>query len=368
MAVIKTIIAFFLSFCQFLAPGWQSLIKGGESAFFEKWNIAQEYADDYAVELQKDPDKDFVILNITDVQFTDGKTFTEDDEFSYAVIRKLVNEKKPDLITVTGDNAWGNMAYIRFVKELDSLGIPWAPVMGNHDGQNTPSEFWCAYQMANAENCLFKFGPEGMGYGNYIINITENGKIIHTVFMMDTHSNGPDTPNGAINGTGYDGIWANQMYWYKWAVQGIAAKAGKTVESTLFVHIPLYQYRLAWALQGDDKTGSVKPEFGPESYGVNHEGIYSPDLDNGFFDLMKSLGSTKSVVCGHEHVNNFSIPYEGIRLTYALKCGSGCYWEPELNGGTLVTINGNGNASVQHVFVDPADIQVEPTLFSGILF
>ena len=55
---------------------------------------------------------------------------------------------------------------------------------------------------------------------NYIINITEKGKIIHTLFMMDTHSYIEREVDGEIE-TFYDHLWDNQQEWYKWAVNGI---------------------------------------------------------------------------------------------------------------------------------------------------
>ena len=32
---------------------------------------------------------------------------------------------------------------------------------------------------------------------------------------------------------------------------------------------------------------------------------------------MQELGSTDSVFCGHDHLNNFSVNYKGINLTYS---------------------------------------------------
>lgn len=356
MATVKLVLAFLMSITQILTPCVQFVFRGGEKAFFEDWSADMAYTADYATELEKDPDKDFVILNITDIQLSDDETYAKAGDFAYANIEKLIEDNDPDLITVTGDNAWSTMAYIRLVKEFESYDIPWAPVMGNHDGQGCISEFWCACLLANAKNCLFKFGPAGMGYGNYVINITENGKIVHTLYMMDTHSNAKDTPNGEINGTDYDGIWANQMEWYRWAVEGTEKLAGKNVESTIFIHIPLYQYRTAWNLAYDEEKGEFREEYADNAFGVNHEGIYSPNTDNGFFDIIKELDSTKTVVCGHEHVNDFSIEYEGVRLTYSVKCGPGCYWEEELNGGTKLEINSDGDVALKHIFITPEEL------------
>lgn len=338
---IITAIAMMLMLPQILTPMFAQLIHG-EDYFFEDWSAEQTFTRDYAYEIEKDPNKDFVILNITDVQLNNCDAYGPKGKLATSIINELVEECKPDLITMTGDNAWCTSAYLKIIKDLDATGIPWAPVMGNHDGQGIPSEFWAAYLMANAKNSLFKMGPKDMGYGNYIINVTENGHIVHTLFMMDTHDNVPK--EGNINGTGssYDHLWENQIAWYEWAVKGIAAIEGKTVESSVYFHIPPFEAREAFTTLLDE----------PTSWGETREGIYSPDACNGFFELCKELGSTKNMIFGHDHSNNASAVMDGIRLTYGLKCGSGCYWEEDMSGGTTITVSSDGSAVVEHHYSD----------------
>ena len=52
-------------------------------------------------------------------------------------------------------------------------------------------------------------------------------------------------------------------------------------------------------------------------------------------------------------MNNFSINYRGVRLTYALKTGPGAYWEPEMNGGTVIKIGSRGLCDMYHEYVVP---------------
>lgn len=363
MAIVKLVISFLLSLGQVLSPVGAWIMAGGEGAFFTDWSAEDEFtADDY-IELQKTPGKDFVILNLADVQLDDDEVYGEYGESSNALIKKLIEDYKPDLITMTGDNAWGTMAYLEIIKLVDSYGIPWAPIMGNHDGQGCISEFWAAYHLSEAENCLFEFGPKDMGYGNYVINVTENGKIVHTIFMMDTHSDSTYTLENGKTVSAYDHLWDNQQAWYKWAVEGTAKLAGHTVESTVFIHIPVVEYYDAWEVYMGDtyKYGKIPEEYAPIAYGSKYEvgGIprYEPGdgtiikFNNGFFSLCKELGSTKNILAGHDHVNDFSILYEGIRLTYVVKTGPGCYYDESMIGGTTVTINSLGSAEItQHYY------------------
>lgn len=357
MVYIKIVIAYITMLMQILTPIWAVISKGGEKAFFEDWSPEQVYTEDYAVSVEKQPGKDFVVLNLTDIQMVDKEEFGEEGKLARATIEKLIRETDPDLITVAGDNAWDNAAYIDMVSMIDSFGIPWAPVMGNHDGGGCVSEFWCAYQFTMAQNCLFRFGPADMGYGNYIVNITENGQIIHTLFMLDTHSDiQSDNVNGK-KGTGYDHLWANQLQWYRWAVNGIAALAGHTVESTAIMHIPTVEYRIAWnEAQYDAATDTYLNPAYADAFGKNCEGVCAPPENNGFVALCKELGSTKNIICGHDHINDSSFLYDGIRLSYCLKLGSGGYWLNDMNGGSLLTVNGSGQGTFSHYFIDQHDI------------
>lgn len=354
-----------------------------EATFFEDWSAEQEYTHEYSVVLEKDEDEDFVVLNLADIQVSDGDTFFTDYDYAKKMIRKLVDEQDPDLITLSGDNAWDTIAYLTLVDFIDSLGIPWAPVMGNHDGQGCMNEFWCAYLFYKAENCVWKFGPKDMGYGNYVINIKQGDEIVHTIFMMDTHDNVDYTDANGNHIAGYDHLWENQFAWYEWAVNGIAAVEGKTVESTIFMHIPVYETKEVWYYYYEgqhcaacdknftpaqlkdgncpDCAGVITNaandesrwigEYADKAEGVIHETPCPGAVNNHFTDLMLKLGSTKNVIFGHDHVCNASINYEGIQLTYGLKLGYGCYYEKGMMGGTTLTIASDGSAQYEHHFL-----------------
>lgn len=375
-AVFQLIMAFFLAIPQILGPVPALL---NEASFFEDWSKDQAYTSEYAVVLEKEEGEDFVVLNLADIQISDDENFYPEYEYAKDMITNLVNDTQPDLITLTGDNAWDTVSYVTLVNFMDSLGIPWAPVMGNHDGQGCISEFWCAYLFNEAENCVWKFGPKDMGYGNYIINITENGKVVHTLFMMDTHDNGTWTVDGK-EVSGYDHLWQNQIEWYEWAVKGIAAEEGRTVESSAFMHIPVFEVKEVWyefyeghhceACNKNFTKAQLKSgrcpvcageityaekdesrwigEYADKATGVLHETPCPGEVNNFFTDKMLELGSTKNVIFGHDHVCNASINYEGIQLTYGLKLGYGCYYEEGLMGGTTLSIGSDGVAQYEH--------------------
>jgi len=355
ISVLKYAFVFVFSLSQILTPYGKILLHGGVKSLYDEWSVTDDYDPSYAVTLKKNPGEDFVILNFTDLHISVDELYAEEGSFTKSLVCDLVNRVKPDLITLSGDNFSCHVGCVRWVKLLDSFGIPWAPVLGNHDGDNGNrlNEAWiCQCYLDGSENCLFRVGPADMGYGNYVINITESGRVIHSLYMMDTHSKAADTESGKVNyapngDNNYDHLWANQIEWYEWCVKGIAESEGHRVESTAIMHIPVYQYRLIYHTMVED--GDLKPEYASLGFGRLGEGVCPPMGDNGFFTKAKELGSTTMMIFGHDHRNNLCVEYGGIRLNYAQKSGHCSYWEESPMGGSVITIGSDGHASMYHV-------------------
>ncbi|MBR6634122.1 MAG: hypothetical protein IKL41_00670, partial [Clostridia bacterium] len=51
-------------------------------------------------------------------------------------------------------------------------------------------------------------------------------------------------------------------------------------------------------------------------YGNVFESVGSSKLNTGLFALIKKLGSTQAMFCGHDHVNDFCALYDGVYLVY----------------------------------------------------
>ena len=314
--------------------------------------------------VDKDPDRDFKILNITDPQLNNDDCEGPNSELLARIVNELVAKESPDLITVTGDLAMGGMygALSFLVELLDSTGVPWAPIMGNHDHQDLDSYIdMVADYIEDGEKSIFARGDRELGCGNYLIVIRENGVPLHALIMMDTHGKFYFVNDEGREYSEYGALTDKQLVWYARACDELDAMGVK--ESTFFCHIPCYTYREAFGAafkEGIDPL-SVDPREGmqtgvwnegyEDSFGVNFAGISSNPHDNGFFDLVLEKGSTKTLICGHDHENDFSIGYRGIRFVFALKTGAGYSWNPNLSGGTVVEIGSDSHASVRHRFV-----------------
>ena len=309
-----------------------------EHLCYDNWSSSDAYVLDYDNVLKKDADKDFKILVLADTQLDNDDATGAKRFASEALITALVEKADPDLIVTVGDNAIGGFAYQWFIDFLDSFGIPWAPIMGNHDGQGLPDESWAAYKMTKADNCLFEFGPKDMGHGNYVLHISQNNKIIHTLYLMDSHDSTDYFDGTTLHEDVYDGVWKNQIEWYKWNVNGLNTLTNSNVQSTVFMHIPFPEYNNAFDNMNSD----------PTSFGEKNEYICC-GINRGMFDVIKELGSTKDVICGHDHVNTFSTVYEGVRLSYALKSGLTSYYDEAIQGASLLTIDNNGATKFSHI-------------------
>ena len=216
------------------------------------------------------------------------------------------------------------------------------------------------------KNCIYERGPAELGNGNYVITIERDGNPVSALIMMDSHDSRLPLPHEE----GVDKIWdellPGQFTWYREHVKKLRAMG--YVSSAIIMHIPIYAYRDAFsaASSGLEQT-SVLPrnsygsalwkEDYKDTFGVNYEEICSHPYDNGFFDLVLELDHTKCIISGHDHINNSCINYKGVRLAYALKTGPGCYWDPILNGGTVLTADADASMELHHEYVDAADFK-----------
>lgn len=85
---------------------------------------------------------------------------------------------------------------------------------------------------------------------------------------------------------------------------------------------------------------------GERLWGRRTEKECSPAVDDQMFETMEKLGSTNGCFVGHDHMNNYSVIYKGIRLTYGLSCDHNIYVVP-FRGGTLINIKNDGSFTTQ---------------------
>jgi Calcineurin-like phosphoesterase len=284
-------------------------------------------------------DRDFKILVLADIQL---ESLPHKDSKALKTVREMVEKTKPDLILTVGDNtSWkfDHKLTPRLIKTFEEFEIPWAVTLGNHDAEGRADRYWIGNLYENAENSLFKSGPSNIhGVGNSAIQLVDNeGELQQLLVLIDSNASRVH-PQGET----YDYIYYDQIQWYRWLIEGFAE-----VPSLAFFHIPLVEFKEAVVEYNEGKVSDK------EVFGENREDVFCAHLNSGLFDVMKELGSTTHIFNGHDHVNNMSIPFEGIRMTYVLKTGPGSYSDKDMRGGTLVTIARETNEiSITHIFSD----------------
>lgn len=292
-------------------------------------------------------DTAYSILQITDPHILNNE---RKDAKAFKTITAMIEKTNPDMIIVTGDitsEKENYSAFKKFYTFIEGFKIPWAFTFGNHEGLDIryePGEVLDPEKIADRqtlsdyleslEYCFYESGDEAAdGMGNYYRTLRgKDGKALMSLIMMDSHSY--DEVNG-----GYDHFHENQVEWYEKTIKQIAldenGDESKTVPSLAFFHVPMQEFR--------DGYNEGKRLWGRR---LEKEGV--PAVDDEMFETMERLGSTKGCFAGHDHMNNYSVEYKGIRLSYGLSCDHNIYVVP-FRGGVLINVKDDGSFTTQHL-------------------
>lgn len=173
----------------------------------------------------------------------------------------------------------------------------------------------------------------------------ESGNLMQALFLVDSNDYIP--VSAKINE--YDYIRDEQVKWYEKNVLALSRKEGYTIPSMLFFHIPLKEYKTANDLY--EKGGKeVKYYYGTLGETMIDK-ICTSDYDSRLFNTAVRLNSTKAMFFGHDHYNNQSLEYKGIRMTYGYSIDylamPGIEEDEEQRGATLITIDRKGAFTIE---------------------
>lgn len=314
-------------------------------------------------------DRELKILHLTDIHIGGGWLSKEEDAKAINAVASMVTAEKPDLVIVTGDISFpvpliagtlNNLNSARIFAELmETLGVPWIPTFGNHDteaysyySREKVSDF---YANSGFKHCLFTEDSDNIdGYGNSHINVKNSeGVVTHTLFAIDSHSYIDGDYFGIF--WKYDKVHDNQVEWYKNTVKEIN-ESNKTllgdnfkpVTTLTFMHIPPREFKSGvneYIDNGKKDTKNVKYLYG--NIGEKNNNVYSSIYDDELFEAIAENGGESGIFCGHDHLNNASLEYNGVRLTYGLSIDYLAY--PGIDekytqrGCTVITLNPDGS-------------------------
>lgn len=309
----------------------------------------------------------FKILHLTDIHLGGSLYSYRKDLKALKAVYAEILYTKPDLVIVTGDLTFplgvmslslNNSAPVsQFAAFMRNIGIPWAFTYGNHDTEGIATlskgdldKLYQSLSYKTSGNLLYPYiQPDVTGRNNQLIEIRNSDETLnHAIFLIDSN---------AYTGEGlnvYDYIHDDQVEWYASEVERLNMQEGRIVPSMVFFHIPLQQYRTAYKLY-EQGSSEVKYFFGENGEKMIDK-VCCSDYPSSLFDRMVELKSTKAVFCGHDHYNNMSLEYRGIRLTYGMSIDylamPGIEYDTKQRGAELITLYADGSWELLQIPLD----------------
>lgn len=307
-------------------------------------------------------DKDFRILQLTDLHLGFGFLSRGKDRLAMDAVKTIIEKSKPDLIVLTGDSIFPflpksgtlnnrKQAY-KLTEFMDSFEIPYTTVFGNHDCEmgSVCNKEELAEIFKKGKYCIFAEGRKKLtGVGNFLIELIDNSdKVLLSLVMLDSNMYGED---GWFFG-GFDRIRDDQA---DWCMERLSAlkQANPEMNAMAFFHMPPREFKEAYEKMklGDKDViyqhGSVAEK--DEYFGISR-------FDGTFFDKAVENGVIKWMFCGHDHLNTLSLIYKGIQLTYGMSIDYLAYKGIGKNyiqrGGTLITRRADGCVDIRMVPLD----------------
>lgn len=364
IAVLGTAIVIFVAYNVMQMDSW--LIQPYISTISAIEYIDDEisYNDETGVYSIKTEKQDFKILQLTDIHLGGSSISAIKDYKALNAVYNLINYTKPDLVIVTGDFVFpmGVMSFsfnnytpiMQFASFMRNIGIPWAMLYGNHDTESMAKstadeidELLKSVSYKTSQTLLYPYiQPDITGRNNQIIEIRNaDGTLNQALFLLDSN----DYTGEGLND--YDYIHDDEVEWYENNIEKLNNQEGKIVSSLVFFHMPLQEYKEAYELyeQGSDE---VKYFFGENGEKMIDK-VCSSKYPSKLFDTALRLGSTKAMFCGHDHYNNLSVEYKGIRLTYGLSIDylamPGIENDIPQRGGTLITLHSDSQYDIEQI-------------------
>ncbi len=289
----------------------------------------------------------FKIMQIADIQ-----ELSEISPDTLRLITLAVKKEKPDLVVLTGDQIYGihpsfykkdrKTAAEKTIRTIASVfndnHIPFAVTYGNHDNQAGLSN----KQMAEIYDSFdFSVHPSSASEndpGTFRIPLYDKDKHVFDIYLFD--SNG-QTPSGE-----YLPVKAEQLDWFKNERES-AKEDGKYTNGIVFQHIPVPEFYNVLTKTRFMQKGAVEafrthkgefyvlPQEAVNNGGFMRESPAVPDKNSGEFEVLKEKGNILALIVGHDHINSFDIPFEGIRLIYTQCAGFNVYG-PKLERGVRI--------------------------------
>lgn len=229
-------------------------------------------------------------------------------------LRKVISETSCDLIVFLGDLVHGpdfkqsNESYEKYLRQVFDLtcGKKFAFVFGNHDDECDITKEEILKIAKSYSNCVTDDKNCVVKMMNEILLFVDSG----------SYYNGKDSY--------YDVVGSDTT---QWIVEQLKKENKKAI---LFQHIIVadifdcldkYNHFVPFAIHGNGEWIGFKK-------GIKHKGLMlerpcPPDFNNGYFEKISPY--IKTAVFGHDHINDFELMLNGVKVIQCGGCGSNCY-------------------------------------------
>lgn len=318
------------------------------------WQSARAEETD-ASRLSFGDDGTFTVLILSDLQDTQYTT-----DLVVSGETNAIADHPADLIVLLGDQLEGPSPVLdlgngvancektirTLLAPIESSGIPFAVVFGNHDYEAPMPVKQQAALYESYDNCV------GVSYG---ATSTEDGAFVLPVYLKGTDTLGMalyffDSGSYIANGD-YDTVSAAQVDWYN--EQSAVFKAendGQALPSVAFCHIPVPEVYQLLTEVPKGTSGALK------GVGVGKGHYYLPDTDkiftgevneapcpssenHGLFDAYRANRDVFLTVNGHDHINSFIGSVNGIDIANAPGSSYTSYGSQDIRGVRLFRFN-----------------------------
>lgn len=315
--------------------------------------------DDETFTMRIPRDRDFRILQLTDLHLGFGLISKGKDKLALDAVRKIIGKSKPDMIVLTGDSIFPFLPKAgtlnnrkqanKLIEFLDSFEIPYTPVFGNHDCEigSTCNKEELAELYKKGKYCIFTEGRKNLtGVGNFIIELVDySEKVLLSLVMLDSNMYGDE---GWFYG-GFDRIHDDQVDWCMERLNSLKQDY-PDMKAMAFFHMPPREFKEAYE----------KMKLGDKSVIYRHGSVAEKDeyfgiskFEGTFFDRAVENGVIKWMFCGHDHLNTLSLLYKGIQMTYGMSIDYLAYKGIRKSyiqrGGTLITRKADGSVDIRMV-------------------
>lgn len=271
----------------------------------------------------------------------------------YAAVEQL----KPDLVILMGDNAHGDtpeelkQVLLRITKPYTENNIPFAFVLGNHDLECKVNNLENQYNVYRELPCCILPDTENVNnYGDYniIINSSDGTKPVFNFWLMYSGNKAASEYYSC-----YDFVKPEQIKWYEEKAALLKKQHGKSIPAINIQHIPVLEEFdllkecsfLRMLTDGVIGQNEQKGKFftldKTKASGYMGEAPCASGYNSGQFASWKRTGDVIAAFFGHDHMNDFAGYVDGILLGQCKTAGFRPYGDGLMQGVRIIDINEN---------------------------